>query len=70
MSMTRRDFTAVASCLAQHADDLNRRGVSSNSVDVIAFALADAFATTNAAFDRQRFLLASHVSAHYLPTAD
>jgi hypothetical protein len=62
--MNRRDFAAIAAVLARA-----RLSMYSGEIDSLVSDMADALATTNPDFDRQRFLAAcSMEAAHTLLT--
>lgn len=73
MSMTRKDFQAVADVIAYNRRQTGLAPGQPNSDDVLAgyivalndtaFLLADVMARANAAFDRARFLKACGVPA-------
>lgn len=59
MTMTRRDFAAVAAVLARF-----RWTQPSSEADGLAASMADALAETNPRFNRARFLAACEVPPH------
>ena len=60
--MTKKDFDLIARVFADLNSDFNNGGDDSVSLSLVVGELADALATTNGAFDRERFLVACGVS--------
>lgn len=56
--MTRKDFQLVADVIARLSADFNNGGEDTVSLSLVAEEMADALATTNPNFDRERFLKA------------
>jgi hypothetical protein len=59
MSVSQRDFEAIAAILAEEMDAQRNSDEGARAVFGIADALADYFASVNERFDRDRFLRAA-----------
>jgi hypothetical protein len=61
--MTRKDFELIAMTLKDTTEGFDADGDCRFGVEVAALNLADALATTNPRFDRERFLAACGVQS-------
>lgn len=60
MSMSRKDFEAVATAIRQAIVSCGMEGADDPVVEQITENLADVFAADNSRFDRERFAKAVH----------
>jgi hypothetical protein len=61
MPMTRKDYQAVADVLRAERENWEGNGSVLNALAYVASGLAGAFAASNQAFDRKKFLEAARV---------